>query len=422
MATYKGLMLVLDGLGDRPCDCFDGLTPLEAAHTPNLNALAAQGSSGFVSALQPWVPVGTQTGLGMLMGLARDDVRKFARGPVEAAGAGMDVVAGDIALRCNLATLVKTDDGFGILDRRAGRISDEVADLLLSLDGAHLSDEVRLFVAQSTHHRAAAILRGDGLSPLITDTDPGAGRPESGVLVSTPRLPDAAAIKTAQLVNKLVAVSYDRLQDHPLNKKRVEAGLPAANGLITRGAGSVFECRNLVRHLNLSAAVVTGEGTAVGLARIFGFSAITDERFTAGVSTGLSAKVDAALRALESHDFVFVHVKGTDVASHDLKPKVKKLLIEEIDAAIAPLLGRDLVIGVTGDHSTDSNSGRHTGDPVPALLSGPNMRRDLVSEFSESECHRGGLGHLQATSFLCGCLDMMNVMPNHRAYEYFFYQ
>jgi 2,3-bisphosphoglycerate-independent phosphoglycerate mutase len=358
----------------------------------------------------------------MLMGLAREDVRNFARGPVEAAGAGIDLVTGDIALRCNLATLLKTDDGFGILDRRAGRISEEVADLLLSLDGAHLSDDVRLFVAQSTHHRAVAILRGTGLSPSITDTDPGAGRRDLGVLESTPRQPDAAAIQTAQLVNRLVALSYDRLHDHPLNKKRVEAGFPPANGLITRGAGSVSACRNLVRHLDLSAAVVTGEGTAVGLAKIFGFSAITDERFTASVSTNLDAKVNAALRALESHDFVFVHIKGTDVASHDLDPKVKMLLIEEIDAAIAPLLGRDLVIGVTGDHSTDSNSGRHTGDPVPALLSGPSMRRDSVSEFSESTCVLGGLGHLQATSFLCGCLDLMNVMRNHRAYEYFFYQ
>ena len=412
---------MLDGLGDRPCECLGGMTPLEAAHTPNLNALAARGSAGFVSALQPWVPVGTQTGLGMLMGLAREDVKRLTRGPVEAAGAGMDIVAGNVALRCNLATIVKTKNGFSILDRRAGRISEEVADLLLSLDGAHLSDDVRLFVAQSTHHRAVAVLRGKNLSAAVTDTDPGAGREESGVMKSLPQHSDEASIRTAQLVNRLVELSYDRLHDHPLNKKRVEAGLPPANGLITRGAGSVCECRNLIRHLQLSTAVITGEGTAIGLARMFDFSVITDTRFTAGISTDLDAKVNAALIALESHDFVFVHIKGTDVASHDLNPKAKKQLIEDIDAAIAPLLSKDLVIGVTGDHSTDSNSGRHTGDPVPALLSGPGMRRDSVSEFSESACFPGGLGHLQATSFLCACLDLMNVMHNHRAYEYFFY-
>lgn len=421
MTTYKGLMLVLDGVGDRPCDCFGGRTPLEAAHTPNFDMLADQGSSGFVTALQEWVPVGTQTGLGMLLGLAREDVRRFSRGPVEAAGVGLDLAPGDIALRCNLATLSRTDNGFDILDRRAGRISDEVAELLLALDGAVLSDDVRLTVAQSTHHRAVAVLRGRNLSPAVTDTDPGAGRTESGVLQSVPREPGDAAMKTAQAVNELISLSYERFRDHPLNKLRLEAGLPPATGLITRGAGNVCGYRNLLQHLNLSAAVVTGEGTAVGLARMFGFTAVTDQRFTASLTTDLDAKVSAALGALESHDFVFVHVKGADVASHDLNPKAKKKFIEKVDAAIAPLLNRDLVIGVTGDHSTDSNSGRHTGDPVPAILTGPRMRRDSGSEFSESACVAGGLGHLPATSFLCGCLDLMNVMRNHRAYEYFFY-
>jgi 2,3-bisphosphoglycerate-independent phosphoglycerate mutase len=421
MGKHKGMMLVLDGIGDRPCESLGGLTPLEAANTPNLDSLADRGSSGFVSALQPWVPVGTQTGLGMLMGLAREDVRRLTRGPVEAAGAGMDLASGDIAIRCNLATLKKTADGFDIIDRRAGRVSEEVAELLDPLNDSELADGVRLFVAQSTHHRAVAILRGTDLSPDITDTDPGAGRVESGVLECQPRQLSEAAARTARLVNQLIAFSYDELEGHPLNRRRAASGLPAANGLITRGAGGVFESRNLVSHLGLKAAIVTGEGTAVGLARIFGFDAIIDDRFTAGISTDLGAKIAAAIGALETHDFVFVHIKGTDVASHDKNPVAKKQLIERIDESIAPLLDMDLVIGVTGDHSTDSNSGRHTGDPVPALLTGPNMRRDPGSSFSESACRTGGLGHLPATSFLCGCLDMMNAMHNHRAYEYFFY-
>jgi 2,3-bisphosphoglycerate-independent phosphoglycerate mutase len=333
----------------------------------------------------------------------------------------MDLVPGDIAVRCNVATLSKTDTGFDILDRRAGRVSDEVPELLKSLNGEWLADGVQLFTAQSTHHRAVAVLRGADLSAEVTDTDPGAGRTENGVLEALPRTSEAAAIRTAGLVNRLVALSYDKLHDHPVNEQRSNRGLHPANGLITRGAGSVFQCRNLISHLGLSAAVVTGEGTAMGLANIFGFEVITDNRFTAGLSTEVEAKFTAALKALETHDFVFVHIKGTDVASHDLNPEAKKRIIEQVDAALTPLLDRDLVIGVTGDHSTDSNSGRHTGDPVPAVLSGPRMRRDAVIEFSETACSVGGLGQLPATSFLCGCLDLMNMMRNHRAYEYFFY-
>ena len=414
-------MVVLDGVGDRPSASLGGKTPLEAASTPNLDTLASRGSTGFVSALQPWVPVGTQTGLGMLMGLAREDVKRLARGPVEAAGVGIEMSEGDVALRCNLATLSPNGSAFDIIDRRADRISDEVPELLSLLDGLLLTGGVQARLAPSTQHRAVVVLRGSGLSAAVSDTDPGAGNEEFGVLASHARQPDAASERTAMLVNELIATSYERLKDHPLNQKRVDAGLHPANGLITRGAGGVCECRNLISHLGLSAAVVTGEGTAVGLARLFGFTAITDERFTATPSTDLHAKVEAALSALDTHEIVFLHIKGPDVASHDLDPEEKKLLIERIDAVLSPFLDADLVIGVAGDHSTDSNSGRHTGDPVPALLCGPNMRLDSVTEFSESACTAGGLGHLGATSFLCACLDMMNVMHNYRAYEYFFY-
>lgn len=422
MARYKGLMLVLDGVGDRPSDRLGGLTPLEVAQTPNLDRLAQLGMTGFVSPLHPWVPVGTQTGLGLLMGLARADMKWLSRGPVEAAGAGLKLQVGDVALRCNLATLIPRSEGFAITDRRAGRISVDVPELLETLNGSHLSDGAQVFVAQSTHHRAVAVLRGEGLAPEVSDTDPGAGKIDLGVLTSKPIADGGPAARTARLVNELVAASFEKLSRHPINLARVDAGLPPANGLITRGAGGVFECRNLIRHLQLKAAVVTGEGTAVGLANVFGFTVITNPRFTAGVDTDLSGKVQASLDALESHDFVMLHIKGPDVASHDLDPEAKRDMLERIDTAIAPLLEMDLVVAVTGDHSTDSNSGRHCGDPVPAVVAGPNIRSDVSSAYSEAGCQKGGLGHISATSFLCACLDVMNVMNNHRAYEYFFYE
>jgi 2,3-bisphosphoglycerate-independent phosphoglycerate mutase len=414
-------MIVLDGVGDRPNRALGGKTPLEAAETRNLDALAERGATGMVHSILPWVPVGTQTGLGVLMGLARADVGRLARGPVEAAGAGLELVAGDVAMRCNFATLEPSDHTYRIVDRRAGRIVDGVPDLLRTLDGSRLAPDVELRVAPSTHHRAVALLRGPGLSARISDTDPGAGRESEGVLKSRALSEDEAARKTADLVNQFVDLTFKTLGNHPVNTERQRQGLPKANGLITRGAGMFTECRNLIRHLGLSAAVVTGEGTAVGLARMFGFSAFTDSRFTASVSTDLDAKVSVTLDAIKDHDFTFLHIKGPDVAAHDHEPELKRDLLERIDAALEPLLSEDLVICVAGDHSTDSISGRHTGDPVPFVLAGHDLLPEESKSYAERSCRGSSLGHLPATSVLCACLDLMNTMRNHRAYEHFFY-
>ena len=114
----KGLLIILDGLGDRSCPALQGLTPLEAAATPNLDRLAGNGITGLVDPLCPGAPVGTHTGTGVLMGLVPADAASLARGPVEAAGIGLEVNPGDVLLRCNFATLGEDGAGLRIRDRR----------------------------------------------------------------------------------------------------------------------------------------------------------------------------------------------------------------------------------------------------------------------------------------------------------------
>ena len=115
-----------------------------------------------------------------------------------------------------------------------------------------------------------------------------------------------------------------------------------------------------------------------------------------------------AKAALDDHDIVFLHFKGTDTTAHDHRPDQKRAFIERIDGALEPLLSEDVVIGVTGDHSTDSTTGRHSGGPVPALLAAPSGRYDHSKEFSEREAMSGGLGQLSSSSFLRSMLDHMN--------------
>ena len=417
-SALKGLMIILDGLGDRPVEQFGGQTPLEAAATPNLDDLVERGMSGMVRPIRPWVPVGTQVGTALLMGLAAADIPLLNRGPVEAAGAGLKLRDGDIALRCNFATLRENGVAFEIDDRRAGRIDSGTSELAAAVDGMELFGGVVAGFRASTQHRAVLRLSGTGLSADITDTDPGSGNEAWGIQPCRPLDPgDAVAQRTAALVNEFVQRAHEVLDAHPVNDARRSRGQLPANGLLTRGAGMVMTPRNFVNQLGLSATLITGEGTVDGLGRLFGFSVINKPEFTGAQVTDIKAKIEAARAALEDSDLVFVHFKGTDVAAHDLNPAAKRDFIEKVDAFMPTLVDDDVVLAVTGDHTTDSTTGRHTGDAVPGVILASGSRLDQVSRFAESTCRAGALGSLTSTSFLMAMLDHMHVLHNYRGYE-----
>ena len=419
----KGLLIILDGLGDRSAVVLEGRTPLEAAETPNLDSLVERGVCGLVDPLYPGIPVGTHTGTGVQLGIVVRDALHLSRGPVEAAGVGLLLQPGDIALRCNFATVEPADDGLRIIDRRAGRIqqgTDELASVLHNLPVGH---GISATLQPATQHRAVLRLTGDGLSAAVTDTDPGAGEELAGVLTCHSRkLEDVTAVKTAEAINRFVQEAHSRLREHDVNRQREAQGLLPANGIITRGAGKMRRLHSLIHRLDLSAAVIAGERTVLGLGQLLNYTVITEPGFTSMPNTDLGGKVKAALSALEDHDLVFLHIKGTDICSHDRKPEEKKSFLEAIDASLAPLLGGEFVLGVSGDHSTDSNTGRHCGDPVPSLLSSPTGRIDACKKFGETQCMMGGLGRIPAYAFLLSMLDYMGCLHNFRtADKLFFY-
>lgn len=118
--------------------------------------------------------------------------------------------------------------------------------------------------------------------------------------------------------------------------------------------------------------------------------------------------------ALDDHDMVYLHIKATDIHSHDLNPTGKCSMLSKIDDAIAPLISDSLVIAITADHSTDTNTGRHTGDPIPSLIYNPRGRVDGCRTFSELACSSGGMGRINSSGFIMTMLDQMNLLENFR--------
>ncbi len=413
MKAYKGLMIIIDGLGDRGIPGFGGLTPLEAAETPNMDQLASAGQSGLIDPLSPGMPVGTHTGISMLFGLPRRAALKLPRGPVEAAGLGFSHKEDAVYIRCNFATLQRSGEKLEITDRRAGRDNLGLSQLASDLGEIDLGDGILASLHPATQHRVVLKLSGEGLSPMISNTDPGNHYRRLGVLSCASLQPDdQCAERTASAVNRFTRRAHELLEQHAANQERVAAGLLPANGVICRSPGKLPQLNTLVQHLKLNAAVISGEQTVLGLGKLFGYSLYQEPVFTALPDTDLTKKVEITQAALQEHDLVFLHIKGPDICSHDLDPMGKRALLGRIDDAIAPLLGDSLVIGITGDHSTDSNTGRHCGDPVPGLIYGPQCRMDNSSEFGERHCASGGLGRILSSGFLVSLLDQMNRLEN----------
>lgn len=404
----KCVFLILDGLGDLPVAELGGRTPLEAANTPVLNRLAASGWYGLADPIGPGTIPNTHSGCGVLFGVLPADLARLKRGPLEASGAGRILQPGEIAVRANFATLEKRKGQLHVIDRRAGRISERTEELATVLKSVDLGDGIKAELQPTDQHRCVLVLSGPGLDPGVSDTDPGDQGMPGTVQVCRPLVP--AAELTAEKINRFVEIAHQRLADQPVNLSRISAGQPAATGVLTRGAGEGFNLDNVLRNRGLDAAVVAGCNTVLGLARTLGFKALTDPRFTAASNTDLRAKMNAALSALEFHDLVYVHVKAPDLFAHDHQPGNKRDFLELCDEAVQALEKAGVIVALAADHSTDSNSGAHTADPVPVLLHDPDAGyagHPPGINFGERACSNGNMPRQSSHELLLKLLDRM---------------
>ncbi len=413
--TYRAIILIQDGVGDRPVPQLRGLTPLQVARKPNMDYIASKGITGIMDVIEPGVRPGTDTGHIALLGY---DPYKYypGRGPLEAAGVGVPLNPGDVAIRCNLATVEERGGQLVVVDRRAGRIRGEDARKLVEAlnQGIKEIDGVRVEFYPATEHRVVLVLRGEGLSPDISDSDPGTAMEGHPIRKVVPLKDTPEARRTAEVVNKVILKAHEVLKNHPVNAERQRRGLLPANAIITRGAGMVP--RDLVRfqeRFNATAFMVAEEATVAGVARILGVDAVIPPGATGNLDTNLDAILEAALKAYrEGYEIIFIHVKGPDIAGHDNNPWGKVKIIERTDEMLGKLLDNideeKTIIALAADHSTPCTVRDHSGDPVPVAIAGPGVRRDWVTSYDEISCMRGGLGRIRGVDLIRIVLDLMN--------------
>ena len=379
-ADTKIVLLVMDGIGGLPME-EGGLTELEAANTPNLDALAARSTCGLTIPISPGITPGS--GPGHLGVFGYDPCHYIiGRGVLEALGIDFDLQPQDIAARGNFCSV---DTEGRVTDRRAGRIPTEKNVELVGLLREKVKlPGVELFIETVKEHRFVLVLRGEGLAGDLTESDP----QQLGV----PPLPirpleDAphaeASKKTADLVNQFIAQAQQALADqHP------------ANMVLLRGLDKRPAIPSMSEVFGLRAASIAVYPMYRGLAKLVGMTALPS-------GSTLADEFDTLEEFWPDYDFFYLHFKYTDSRGEDGDFRGKVAVIEEFDTYVprALDLNPDVVI-VTGDHSTPALLKAHSWHPVPTMLYSRYCRCDEAREYSERACARGALGNLSAVDMM----------------------
>lgn len=366
----KIVLLVLDGLGGLR---MGGKTELEAARTPNLDALACRSICGVADPISPGITPGSGPGhLGMF---GYDPLRyEIGRGVLEALGIGMELGKGDVVARGNFAT---RDDRGVIVDRRAGRIPTEKNKELCALLQKEIGEieGVNVEIRHGKEHRFVVRLSGSGLDGRLADTDP----QREGLLPRPPRPLVPEAEGTSRLLQGFIERANEVLKDHH-----------PANTVLLRGISQLPAIPTMSELFKLTPACIATYPMYKGLARLVGMEILE-------TGESIAEEFQTLKENYERFDYFFLHIKKTDSYGEDGDFQKKVEVIEEVDRHIPELLALNPdVIAVTGDHSTPALLKGHSWHPNPFMLCSKYERADDVQQFTEAECAKGGLGRFLA--------------------------
>lgn len=396
----KHLIILGDGMADWPVKELGGRTLLQYADTPHMDSLARMGRNGRLKTVPDGFHPGSEVANSSILGYDQHLVYE-GRGPLEAASIGVRLEEGDLALRCNLVSL----SGDRLKNHSCGRLETMDADVLISGLQNHLgSDRVHFYTG--VQYRHLLVIKGGDKRLLCTPPHDIPGQPYKSYL---PQAAVPEAEETARLLRELMVKSQEYLRMHPLNLARSAEGMDPANSIWPWGGGYKPRMTPLsVTYPTIhSGSVITAVDLIRGIGRYAGLRCIDVVGATGLYDTNYEGKARAAIEALQTDDFVYLHVEASDEAGHDGNVQLKLQTITDLDhRLIAPVLEavegwpESVSIAVLPDHPTPCELRTHTAEPVPFCIWYPGIEPDAVQTFDEVACQEGAYGLLEGDGFI----------------------
>lgn len=395
----KYIVILGDGMADEPIAALGNRTPLQAAHKPYIDLLASKGQSGLLDT----IPVGFKPGseIANLSVMGYDVPTVFeGRGSLEAASMSVDILSGEMAMRCNLICI---EDG-KIKNHSAGHISTEEArELILFLDEKLGDENVSFYPGVSYRHLLK--LKGGNKNLDCTAPHDVPGTPFKDVLI---KATTKDAEETAELLNTLILRSHELLMEHPINLKRIAEGKDPANSIWPWSPGYRPKMQTLQELFGInSGSVISAVDLIMGIGVYAGLKVIHVEGATGLYDTNYEGKAQAAIDALKKDDFVYLHIEASDEAGHEGDYELKTKTIEYLDSRVVKAIYEEIItwdepvtIAVLPDHPTPCDLRTHTNKPIPFLIYRTNGDSDKVQVYDEFESPKGAYGLIKGREFM----------------------
>ncbi|SEM50187.1 phosphoglycerate mutase [Syntrophus gentianae] len=403
------ILLLLDGLGDRSHPVLKGRTPLQAAHTPNLDAIAARGMNGLFHSHLQGAALPSELAHFIMFGYRIEEFP--GRGAVEALGEGLDIREGEVALLSRIFSVSEAENSL-ILRHEDPALDRESCRIFQKAVGHFRKDGIEAEFRPTQGIGGILLLRGS-VSSAVTDSNPIIeGRPLMEVLPLRSMAENPRARKTAGFLNAYLRWSYRTLSEHPLNSKRLKKGLPPINAVGTQRAGMLGRLPSFAEKWGLRGLMIASGAVYQGIGQVVGMETLKVED-SDDPGRDLRQRLEMAHKA-RAFDFIHVHTKATDEAGHTRDPLIKKRVIEALDTALdyaveEILPDEEVLFVVTADHSTASSGTMiHTGENVPLVMNGKYIRRDSVRKFDEISCATGGLSLVRGRELMYLILNFLD--------------
>ncbi len=396
----RTVIFVGDGMADEAIAELGGRTPLQYARTPAMDAIAQAGRSGTLLTLPTGFPTSSEVANMSVLGCDLP-TEYCGRGPLEAAGRNIPLGPADTAFRLNLVT---TEGGI-LKDFSGGHVAQPDAEALIATLQERLGSPDACLRA-GVSYRSILVLRGAEFGAAVSTDKPDDNHGQA-IAEHLPRARGPEGLKTEEALRRIIREAPAVLEDHPVNRRLRAQGKPPVNGVWPWNGGRAGALRKLRDKYGITGAVISAVDVINGLGRCLGLDVIAVPGATGYIDTNYEGKAAAAVEALKTRDFVFLHVEGIDEVSHAQNMQEKIRAIEDFDARCVRLVldacGPDLNVAVLPDHPVPVAIGRHTRTPVPVSVRMAGVAPDGVATFDEIACPTGSLGAMKDG-------DLMNLL------------